>query len=115
MQIILLHAPPWKLPAPGEDTSTHQDQPPPNFSGPPHKSVDYLRMPTGLLSLAAQAQSAGHTVYLFNLANFSWRHVDALIKRARADLYGMTCYTSNRRGVAALAELIHQYHPHAHV
>ncbi len=109
MDIVLLHPPPWPGPEMGRGPE------PPRFAGPLGQDQDFLTIPYGLLSLAAQALRAGHNLVLLNLSSFSWSEVETILARARADLYGMSCYTSNRFGVDAAARLIRRLHPGAHV
>jgi anaerobic magnesium-protoporphyrin IX monomethyl ester cyclase len=114
MRIVLLYPPPWKIPPPGERADRSGDGPPADWNGQ-LGGPDTRRAPYGLLSIAAQALRAGHQVKTFNLSTFPWRQVDALLGGLEADLYGLTCFTSNRRGVALVARCIRQYHPDAHV
>lgn len=72
-------------------------------------------MPYGLLSLAAQALRAGHHVDVLNLSTFPWREVELVLASRPADLFGLSCLTINRRGVMALATLLRQLHPVAHI
>ncbi len=109
MDIVLLHPPPWPGPEMGRGPE------PPRFAGPLGQDQDFLTIPYGLLSLAAQALRAGHNLLLLNLSCFSWSEVETILSRARAGLYGMSCYTSNRFGVEAAARLIRRLHPRAHI
>jgi len=114
MRIVLLYPPPWKIPAPGETPDT-------SGNGPPKGATDFVMggdfctTPYGLLTLYAQAARAGHRVKLFNLAGFPWRDVDALIRRLDADIYGLSCFTCNRRGTALTARCIREHHRAAHI
>ena len=98
MRIVLLYPPPWKLPEPG-------GAPDPGFDGPPPGYVegdldpDFHQIPYGLLSLGAQAARAGHQVKVLNLSSFSWERVEEVVRALPADLFGMSCWTANRRGV----------------
>jgi radical SAM superfamily enzyme YgiQ (UPF0313 family) len=114
MQIVLLHAPPWKIPSPGEPRDP-TDGPPSNHPSPAISDADFRTIPYGLLSLAAQALRAGHQVAVFNLASFPWRDVTLLVEHVKARLFGICCLTSNRRGVDALARLVREAHPAAHI
>jgi radical SAM superfamily enzyme YgiQ (UPF0313 family) len=60
----------------------------------------------GLVSLAAQAKRAGHDVTVLNLYPFAWRDVTEIIRRFPSDLYGLSCFTCNRRGTLSLSHLI---------
>jgi radical SAM superfamily enzyme YgiQ (UPF0313 family) len=113
MRIALLYPPPWKLPAPGEaPDGTHG--PPPGYQEG-DLDPDFWQTPYGLLSLGAQALRAGHAVKLWNLSAFPWREVEATVRALEADLFGLSCWTANRRGVALVAEAIKRFHPSAHV
>jgi len=114
MRIVLLHAPPWKIPAAGEARDP-ADGPPASHPKPGVDDADFCTIPYGLLSLAAQALRAGHKVAVFNLSAFPWRDVDLLIRNVPGDLFGISCLTANRRGVTALARLIREAHPKAHI
>ena len=114
MRIVLLYAPPWKIPPAGERIDAADDGPPRGASGV-EMAGDFATMPYGLLSLAAQALRAGHEVKVLNLSTWAWGDVEALIAALPADVYGLTCFTSNRRGVKLLAECIRLRHAGAHV
>jgi len=58
---------------------------------------------------------AGHQVKVLNLSGFAWSKVEEVIATLDAELYGMSCWTSNRRGVALVADAIKRYHPRSHV
>ena len=114
MRMVLLYPPPWKIPAPGE-------APDPSFYGPPddaasrRTSADFVTMPYGLLSLAAQGLRAGHEVKALNLSALPWRQVEELLGNLEADLYGLSCFTGNRRGVDWTSQVIRRCHPNAHI
>ncbi len=114
MRIALLYPPPWKIAAPGETPDTSSDGPPAGEEGRSFDS-DYLTSPYGLLSLAAQAIRAGHDVEILNLSNLPWAEVERALGGLSAELYGLTCFTGNRRGVALVAERIRQLRPRAHI
>ncbi|MFZ5895732.1 MAG: radical SAM protein [Myxococcota bacterium] len=115
MRIALLYPPPWKIPARGEPRL------PPSEGGPPSDfregdlDADFFQTPYGLFSLGAQALRAGHQVKVLNLSGFAWREVEAVIENLEADLFGMSCWTANRRGVALVADLIKRHRPNAQV
>ena len=75
---------------------------------------DFFQTPYGLFALGAQALRAGHQVKVMNLSGV---HVGAGARRSsralEADLYGMSCWTANRRGVALVAQEIKALHPRA--
>ena len=110
MKIVLLYPPPWKI---GVDC--------PASEGPPEGyregdlDADFHQTPYGLFSLGAQAIRAGHEVKVINVSSWSWPRVEELVERLDAPLWGMSCWTANRRGVRMVAELIKQKHPSAHV
>lgn len=112
MRIALFYPPPWKLLAPGE--------PPGDGDGPPegHEGfidADFFQMPYGMLSLAAQARRAGHAVKLLNLSGLPWVEVARCLATVDADLYGLSCFTANRRGVALCARTLRAHHAGAHI
>ena len=76
---------------------------------------DRLRIPFGLLSIAAQAMRDGHDVSTFNITDFPWPQVETLIRRLDARVFGMYCNTPNRHGVGVVARLIREIHPGAHI
>ncbi|WP_147821051.1 B12-binding domain-containing radical SAM protein [Salidesulfovibrio onnuriiensis] len=115
MRVILIHPPPWQIPAPGQDTGAFTFPPP--LAGEELKIVDldFLSIPYGLLSLSAQAKKAGHKVAVLNMSNFLWDTVEDVIRNNPADVYGITGMTLNRRGMAAVAQCVRKHHPEAHV
>ncbi len=114
MKIVLLYPPPWKIAPP-------DGVPYPDAEGPPEGyregdlDADFHQTPYGLFSLGAQAIRAGYDVKVVNLSSFTWVRVEEIVERLDAELWGMSCWTANRRGVRMVAELIKQKHPHAHV
>jgi anaerobic magnesium-protoporphyrin IX monomethyl ester cyclase len=113
MRAVLLYPPPWKISEPGEPPDA-QDGPPPEHQ-PGDLDSDFFQIPYGLLSLAAQATQAGHQAKVFNLSGFTWAKVCELVESLQAEVWGMSCWTANRRGVALMAELIRRQHPQAHI
>jgi len=114
VRIALLYPPPWKIPPAGGAPDASGDGPPPEAAGIEMKG-DFATVPYGLLSLAAQALREGHQVKVLNLSTFPWPDVEALVRTLTADVYGLTCFTSNRRGVKLVAECIRRHHGGAHV
>src|SRR4051812_12871490 len=114
MRVVLLSPPPWKISAPGEAPDTNGDGPPDGYREG-DLDADFHQTPYGLFSLGAQAMRAGHAVKVFNLSSYSWRHVEDIVRALDADVFGMSCWTANRRGVALVAALIRRLHPKAHV
>jgi anaerobic magnesium-protoporphyrin IX monomethyl ester cyclase len=114
MRIALLYPPPWKLADSGEPPFPPGEGPPIAFQEG-DLDVDFWQTPYGLLSLAAQAMAAGHRVQILNLSAMPWRRVEAVIEALDADLWGLSCWTANRRGVAMTAACIKALRPRAHV
>jgi anaerobic magnesium-protoporphyrin IX monomethyl ester cyclase len=114
MRIALLYPPPWKLAEPGVAEDLGFDGPPDDYQAG-DLDPDFHQIPYGLLSLGAQAARAGHAVKVFNLSSFSWRRVEQIILALDADLYGLSCWTANRRGVDLTTRCIRRFHPGAHV
>jgi len=110
----LIYPPPWKIPAPGEAADTSGDGPPADYRAG-DLDADFFQTPYGLFSLGAQALRAGHQVKVLNLSGFAWSRVEEVIAGLDAELFGMSCWTSNRRGVALVADAIKRYHPQGHV
>ena len=115
MNILLIYPPPWAIPEPGHPSEPSPDGPPPGMDPAALLQGDILHLPAGLLSLAAQARRAGHTVEVLNLFTLPWARVSALLARRPADVAGLSCFTSNRRGTLALARLLRQLHPKIHI
>ena len=113
MRVALLYAPPWKIPLPGTAPDP-VDGPPEDFARG-HLDGDFFQMPYGMLSLAAQCLRDGVPVKLLNLSAFAWPEVERVIAKLQADVYGLSCFTANRRGTFLLASLIRQRWPHARV
>jgi radical SAM superfamily enzyme YgiQ (UPF0313 family) len=113
MRIALLYPPPWKIPTKGEA--------PDPADGPPAEyrdgdlDADFYQTPYGLFALGAQALRAGHQVKVLNLSAFPWSRVEEVLASLDAELYGMSCWTANRRGVALAARALKRHHPGSHV
>ncbi len=114
MKVALLYPPPWKIAEPGEPPFPPGQGPPAEFRDG-DLDADFYQLPYGLLTLGAEAVQAGHRVKVFNLSSFTWSRVEQAIGALDADVFGMSCWTANRRGVAFVAELIRARHPRAHV
>jgi len=114
MRIALLYPPPWKLAARDESFDYGHDGPPPG-----HRlqdlDADFYQTPYGLFTLGAEALRAGHRVKVLNLSAYAWSRVEEIVEGLDADLFGMSCWTANRRGVALTARAIRKYHPKAHI
>lgn len=114
MRIALIYPPPWKIPGPGEAPDASGDGPPSDYQ-PGDLDADFFQTPYGLFSLAAQALRAGHQVKVLNLSGFAWSKVEEVVASLDAELFAMSCWTSNRRGVALTAAEIKRVHPESHV
>jgi anaerobic magnesium-protoporphyrin IX monomethyl ester cyclase len=113
MRVALVYPPPWKLAAPGEPRAV-VDGPPPEYRDG-DLDADFYQTPYGLFSIGSQAIRAGHQVKLLNLSAFAWSRVEEVISKLDAEVFGMSCWTANRRGVRLVADLIKKHHPKAHV
>ena len=111
MRIALIYPPPWKIPLRGESAAQFGADGPPAEFREGDLDADFFQTPYGLFSLGAQALRAGHQVKVLNLSAFAWAEVEEVIRRLDADLYGMSCWTANRRGVALVASALKQHHP----
>lgn len=113
MRVALLYPPPWKIVAAGEPVFA--------TGGPPAEyregdlDADFYQTPYGLFALGAATMRAGHSVKVLNMSALPWNEVERAIKELQADVYGMSCWTANRRGVAYTAEAIKRIHPNASV
>src|SRR3954470_12435476 len=105
MRIALLYPPPWKIRTGGHDG----ESPDVSGEGPPAEyregdlDPDFYQTPYGLFALGAAAMRSGHQVKVLNLSAYPWSKVDEILRELEADLYGMSCWTANRRGVAYAA------------
>ncbi len=114
LRIMLIYPPPWQIPSSG-DTQPGMPFGPPREKSDHHLDGDFQTITYGLLTIAAQAKRAGHDVSVYNLSICPWLDVVALIAETEADVYGISAFTSNRRGMGAVAALIRQHHPQAHI
>jgi radical SAM superfamily enzyme YgiQ (UPF0313 family) len=114
MRVALLYPPPWKFPTPREPADANGDGPPAEYSEG-DLDGDFFQTPYGLFALGAQALRAGHSVKVLNLSAFPWRTVEHVVASLEADVFGLSCWTANRRGVALVAREIKRHHPKAHV
>lgn len=114
MKVVLIYPPPWKIPDQGRMPDAFGDGPPEGFQSS-DLDGDFFQMPYGLLTLAASALEAGHKIKVLNLSAFPWPQVEQVIRALDADVFGLSCYTANRRGVAIVACTIKRLHPEAHV
>jgi radical SAM superfamily enzyme YgiQ (UPF0313 family) len=113
MRVALLYPPPWKIPLPDEPPYPSADGGAPPEYRPGDLDADFHQTPYGLFSLGAQALRAGHSVKVINLSAFVWPKVVEVLRALDADLYGMSCWTANRRGVALVARELRALRPAA--
>lgn len=113
MKIALLYPPPWKIAAPGAPAYP-VDGPPAGYREG-DLDADFYQTPYGLFALGAAALRAGHQVKVLNLSAYPWAQVEDIISALDADVFGMSCWTANRRGVRLVADLIKEKQPKAHV
>jgi anaerobic magnesium-protoporphyrin IX monomethyl ester cyclase len=114
MRIALLYPPPWKIPMPGTSPDIGGEGPPTEYAEG-DLDADFYQTPYGLFALGAQALRAGHQVKVINMSAFAWKRVEEVVAALDADLFGLSCWTANRRGVALVAREIKRRHPKAHV
>ncbi len=114
-RIILIYPPPYQIPSDGKTVRMGMPFGPPLRMNDREIDGDSRIITYGLLSIAAQAKRAGYDVSVYNLCTLPWREVVKLIAENDADVYGISAFTANRRGMGAVAEVIRQFHPHAHI
>ncbi len=115
MRIALVYPPPWKIAGQGESAAAFgKDGPPPEYKDG-DLDADFYQTPYGLFALGAQALRAGHQVKVINLSSYPWTKVEEIVGKLDADVWGMSCWTANRRGVKLVSELVKKKHPSAHV
>jgi anaerobic magnesium-protoporphyrin IX monomethyl ester cyclase len=112
MRIALLYPPPWLVPEPGSAQPDAGDGPPSEYREG-DLDGDFFQIPYGLLTLGATALEAGHRVKLLNLSAFTGPRVDNVVRALEADIFGISCFTANRRGTAMVARMIREAHPNA--
>jgi anaerobic magnesium-protoporphyrin IX monomethyl ester cyclase len=113
MRVALLYPPPWKIPVAGQPADP-RDGPPSEYRQG-DLDADFYQTPYGLFALGAAALRAGHQVKVLNLSAFPWEQVEDVVQKLDADVYGMSCWTANRRGVALMAKTLRARHPAAHI
>ena len=112
----MLYPPPWKISERGDPPYPTDEGAPAGFNGDAVLSGDFTQTPYGLLSLAAQLLRTGLRVSVFNLSNYPWPKVEKLIHRlVDVDLFGLSCLTANRRGMAMLVRFLRRVHPAARI
>ncbi len=113
LRVTLIYPPPWKIAEPGDPSDP--DDGPPADHGEGDLDADFFQIPFGLLSLAAQAIRAGHSVRVLNLSSYPWNSVRGILSRLDSDVVGLSCWTANRRGVALVADELKRVDPRIHV
>ncbi len=114
MRIALLYPPPWKIAGPSEPPYSSVEGPPAEFAEG-DLDADFYQIPYGLLTLASEAIDAGHQVKVMNLSAYKWSEALRVIRALKADLFGMSCWTANRRGVFMMADAIREAHGQTHI
>ena len=114
MRVTLIHAPPWKIPSPGESFLPGEG-PPRSADSALINDGDFCTLPYGLLSLAAQLRKEGMEAEVINLSNWLWKDIIFWAKHCPADVFGISCLSVNRRGVTSLANLLRLLHPSSHI
>jgi radical SAM superfamily enzyme YgiQ (UPF0313 family)/Flp pilus assembly protein TadD len=116
LRLVLLYPPPWQIPSADLDIPKGMPFGPPAGTFEPLDVIEERKtISQGLLSIAAQAKYAGHAVSVYNLFDAPWIDVASLIAATKADVYGISVYDSNRRGMGAVCAAIRQWHPEAHI
>lgn len=114
LTIALIYPPPWQILQSGEEPLSMAFAPPKDWNSSDlneeSKVITY-----GLMTIAAQAKRAGHNVDIYNLSGTNWQEVVNLIEGTGADVYGISAFNFNRRGMGAVAALIRHHHPKAHI
>jgi anaerobic magnesium-protoporphyrin IX monomethyl ester cyclase len=111
VRIVLLYPPPWKLPGDKKENFGKEGAPP-DFR-PGDLDADFYQTPYGLFALGAATIRAGYPTKVLNLSSYPWEKVEEVIRSLSADVFGMSAWTANRRGVGYVAELIRKLHPAA--
>src|SRR3954469_10309225 len=114
MRIALIYPPPWKIASKTQPSDFGRDGPPEEYREG-DLDPDFYQTPYGLFALGAQARRAGHQVKVLNLSSYPWSKVEQIVATLDAEIWGMSCWTANRRGVKLVSEVIKRRHPAAHV
>jgi radical SAM superfamily enzyme YgiQ (UPF0313 family) len=114
LRVALLYPPPWKIPPSGASSDRSSDGPPSEYCDG-DLDGDFFQTPYGLFTLGAEARRAGHQVKVLNLSAYAWVRAEEVVRALDADVFGLSCWTANRRGVALVAKAIKRFHPHSHV
>lgn len=115
LRVVLIYPPLWQIPSADLDIKKGMPFGPPASFGDLDVTVELRTVTQGLLSIAAQAKNAGHSVSIYNLFDAPWIDIVSLIAATKADLYGISAYNSNRRGMGAVCAAIRQHHPETHI
>jgi len=117
LKIALIYPPPWKLATrlDGEAVVNYAVDGPPSGYREGDLDADFYQTPYGLFAIGAEAIRAGHQVKVLNLSSYPWTRVEEVIAALDADVFGMSCWTANRRGVRLVADLIKVHYPRTHV
>ncbi|MEI6703696.1 MAG: tetratricopeptide repeat protein, partial [Deltaproteobacteria bacterium] len=115
LRIILIYPPPWQMSSSDDSTVCGMPFGPPIEGNKRILDGDFQIITYGLLTIAAQAKRAGYDVTVYNLSTSLWQDVVHLIANTEADVYGISAFTANRRGMGAVAALIRLHHPAAHI
>lgn len=114
LKVVLIYPPPWQILKPGETPLGTPFDAPKNWNvGDMTEDTEIITY--GLMTIAAQAKRAGHDVSIHNLSSTPWQDVLTFIAGTKADVFGISAFTFNRRGMGAVAALIRQHHPKAHI
>jgi len=114
LKIVLIYPPPCLILSPGDIPLGTPFDAPKDWK-PSDLSEDSRIITYGLMTIAAQAKRAGHDVTIHNFSSATWQEVVRLISETDADVYGISAFTFNRRGMGAVAALIRHHHPTAHI
>ena len=114
-RVVLIYPPPWCMAPEGTPQPTGMPFGAPTDDPDPDLSGDAEIMTYGLLTIAAEARRAGYEVRIINAFRMRWPQVEALIAACDAEVFGISAFTVNRRGLAAVARLIREKHPAAHI
>ena len=115
LRIALIYPPPWQIPSHDDTSCPGMPFGPPRERNEHGLDGDFQTISYGLLTIAAQARRAGYDVTVYNLSVSPWQDVVKLIGKTEADLYGISAFTANRRGMGAVAALIRKHRPQAHI
>jgi len=115
LRIILIYPPPYQIPSYDGEIMMGMPFGPTKDRNDRDLDGDFRTITYGLLTIAAQAKRAGYNVSVYNLSTCPWKDVVKLIAETEADIYGISSFSANRRGMGAVAKLIRQYHPQVHI